>query len=77
MLALITVGPKLVAACANGVAWLAESRRTIVVTGRLVAWGELMGLWPRIGLTALAMAGAWVITWLVLVIIGDQAMPTG
>jgi hypothetical protein len=32
-----------------------------------------MGLWPRIGLTALAMAGVWALTWLVLVIIGDQS----
>ncbi len=32
-----------------------------------------MGLWPRIGLAILAAAGAWVISWLVLVIIGDQA----
>lgn len=32
-----------------------------------------MGLWPRIGLTALAMAGAWALTWLALVIIGDRS----
>jgi FHA domain/CHAT domain len=31
-----------------------------------------MGLWPRIGMTALAAAGAWAISWLVLVIVGDQ-----
>jgi hypothetical protein len=32
-----------------------------------------MGLWARIGLAVMAAAGAWVISWLVLVLIGDQS----
>jgi FHA domain len=32
-----------------------------------------MGLWARIGLAVLVVAGAWVISWLVLVLIGDQS----
>src|SRR5580692_7197139 len=39
-----------------------------------VSWlGGLMRLWTRIGVTAVAVTGIWLVTWLVLVIIGHQS----
>jgi hypothetical protein len=68
----ITVDPQVGSGVRNGVA---ESLEAAHNHGHRPSYGlgGLMGLWPRIGLTALAMAGAWALTWLALVIIGDQS----
>jgi pSer/pThr/pTyr-binding forkhead associated (FHA) protein len=68
----IAVGPQIGGSARNGVA---GSQKAAHNRGHRPSYGlgGLMGLWPRIGLTGLAMVGAWALTWLALVIIGDQS----
>ena len=53
--------------------WLGRQNRYNRGERPSYGFGGPMGLWARIGLAVMAAARAWVISWLVLVLIGDQS----